>query len=143
MTAIMKKPVNRNIVWDEFDRFFDTFMDTVPGARGVAAPAVDIHETKDAYVLEADLPGIVDKDLDVKIDDNLLTITAERKEEQNEDNRAWLIRERRCFSYKRSFVLPKDADVKNVKAAFKNGQLRLELGKKEDAKPVSVKINVE
>ena len=141
MTTLMRRPAAGTALTDDFDRLFGSLFGVYPERYG-GSPAVDIRENKDGYVLEADLPGMEEKDLDIKIEDNLLVISAEKKEsaEKNEEDR-YILRERRSFSFKRSFVLPKDADAKKVEASFKDGQLVLEIKKREEAKPVTIKVN--
>ena len=142
MTALLRRPVNSPVMTDDFDRLFDSLFGTFAD-KGVSAPYVDILENKDGYVLEADLPGTEEKDLDIKVENDLLTISAGRKDfsSDKKDDERYLLRERRACSYKRSFTLPKDADTKKIEASFKNGQLTLAIGKKEESKPVTIKVN--
>ncbi len=106
------------------------------------APAVDIYETENELVLKADLPDISDKDLDVRIENNMLTICGERKFEQkvNEDN--YLRVERTYGSFSRSFSLPSTVNSEAIKAEYKNGVLTIELPKRAESKPKQVKVNV-
>jgi HSP20 family protein len=143
MNAIVRRPYKSLSLVDDLDRFFDSFWNSSVDS-GFRAPAVDIRENKDQYEITADLPGMTGDDLDIKIDDNLLTITAEKKSEKEEKDTEsedrYLVRERSYCSYRRSFVLPKDVDAKSVEADFNNGQLNLVLKKKEEAKPVTIKV---
>jgi len=101
-------------------------------------PVVDIREDQDQYIIEAELPGFNEELINLSVKDNLLTIEAEEEKEEKEV--LYLIRERRFRSFKRSFVLPKDADSKAIHAEFENGLLNLSIPKKEEAKPISIKI---
>jgi HSP20 family protein len=105
-------------------------------------PAVDIYETENELVLKADLPDINEKDLDIQIENNMLTIRGERKFEQkvNEDN--FLRIERTYGSFSRSFSLPSTVNKEAIKADYRNGVLTVELPKRAEAKPKQVKINV-
>src|SRR5690348_3609516 len=106
------------------------------------APAVDIYETENELVLKADLPDVNEKDLDIRIESNILTIKGERKFEEkvNEDN--YLRIERTYGSFSRSFSLPSTVDNGSIKAGYKNGVLTVELPKRAESKPRQVKINV-
>ena len=106
------------------------------------APAVDIYETENELVLKADLPDVNEKDLDIRIESNILTIKGERKFEEkvNEDN--YLRVERTYGSFSRSFSLPSTVDSGSIKADYKNGVLTVELPKRAESKPRQVKINV-
>lgn len=106
------------------------------------APAVDIYETENELVIKADLPDINEKDLDVRVENNMLTIRGERKFEQkvNEDN--YLRIERTYGSFGRSFSLPTTVDTESIQAEYKNGALTVELPKRAESKPRQVKVNV-
>ena len=134
-----RTPGNFRSFTRDFDRMLDTFFaDT--DHRLVRTPTVDIREEEDKYVLEAELAGLSEKDVEVKVQDNLLTISSETNEEKNEENTKYVLRERRSSSFMRSFVLPKDVDQEKIGAAFKNGVLTLELPKVPEAKPRTIKV---
>ena len=115
--------------------------------------SVDIIEDGDQYLVNAELPGFSESDVDVTLNDNLMVISALKKEEakSEEDSsassgsgeavRKYLLRERVQGQYKRSFALPKDADREAINATLKDGVLELSIGKKPEAKPFSIKIN--
>jgi HSP20 family protein len=124
----------------EFDRLFNAVFNDVP-QWNARQPLVDVVETEDGYVLEAELPGMSEKNVDVSVEDNLLTVTA--RQEEQDDERRYLIRERTGGEYRRSFVLPKDADRSKIEARFKNGMLILEVKKLPEAKPRQIKIKGE
>jgi HSP20 family protein len=106
------------------------------------APAVDIYETENDLVLKADLPEISEKDLDIQVENNMLTVRGERKFEQkvNEDN--YLRIERTYGSFSRSFSLPNTVNTEAIKADYKNGVLTVQLPKRAESKPKQVKVNV-
>lgn len=105
-------------------------------------PPVDIYEDEHNITLQAELPGIEEKDLDIRVDNNILTISGERKLE-NEENRENFHRIERSFGrFTRSFTLPPTVDTEHVNAEFVNGVLRIALPKTEAAKPKQIKIGV-
>ena len=106
------------------------------------APAVDIYETENELVLKADLPDIDEKNLDIRVENNMLTIRGERKfvQKVNEDN--YLRIERTYGSFSRSFSLPSTVNTEAIKADYKNGVLTVQLPKRAESKPKQVKVNV-
>ena len=106
------------------------------------APAVDIYETENELVLKADLPDVDLKDIDVRVENQTLTISGERKFEQKESTKGYHRIERSYGSFVRSFAVPNSFDTETIAAEFKNGVLRVSLPKKEAAKPRQVKVEV-
>ncbi|MGB8477141.1 MAG: Hsp20/alpha crystallin family protein [Candidatus Acidiferrum sp.] len=106
------------------------------------APAVDIYETEQELVVKADLPDVDPKDLDIRVENNILTIRGERKFEKkvNEDN--YLRIERAYGSFSRSFSLANTVNSEAIKADYLNGVLTLTIPKREEAKPKLIKVNV-
>src|SRR6202790_2172705 len=106
------------------------------------APAVDIYETEHELVVKADLPDIDPKDLDIRVENNILTIRGERKFEKkvNEDN--YLRVERAYGTFSRSFALANSVNPDGIKADYQNGVLTLVIPKREEAKPKQIKVNV-
>jgi HSP20 family protein len=106
------------------------------------APPVDIFETENELVVKADLPDVNPQDLDIRVENNILTIRGERKFETkvNEDN--YLRIERAYGSFSRSFSLANSVKSEAIKADYHNGVLALSLPKREEAKPKQIKINV-
>ena len=109
-------------------------------------PSVDVRESEDSYILEAELPGVSEKDLKVEAKDNLLTISTSKEEskeeskEQKNDEGEYIVRERRSSAFSRSFVLPRNVDRDKIDATFKNGLLNIVVPKKEEAKPRSIEV---
>lgn len=106
------------------------------------APAVDIYETENELVIKADLPEMDEKDLDVRIENNLLTIRGDRKFEQKVKQDNYLRVERSYGSFHRSFSLPSTVNTEAIKAEYKNGVLTVDLPKRAESKPKQVKIGV-
>src|SRR3984893_13976505 len=106
------------------------------------APAVDIYETENELVVKADLPDMNPQNLDIRVENNILTIRGERKFENrvNEDN--YLRVERAYGSFSRSFSLANSVKSEAIKADYQNGVLTLSLPKREEAKPKQIKVNV-
>src|ERR1700759_405628 len=106
------------------------------------APAVDIHENEHELVVKADLPGVEAKDLDIRVENNILTIRGERRFEKkvNEDN--YLRVERAYGSFSRSFSLANTVNADGIKADYQNGVLTLNVPKREEAKPKQIKVTV-
>ncbi len=125
--------------FDLLDRVFED--EFLPGISG-RAPAIDVREKDGRYLIEAELPGIAEKDLRVELKDGLLTLSAKSETEEKEESTKWLRRERRSFSFKRSFELPEDADGEKIEARLKDGLLRIELPKKPEATPKVVDVKV-
>jgi len=106
------------------------------------APAVDIYETENELVIKADLPDVHPQNLDIRVENNILTIRGERKFESkvNEDN--YLRIERAYGSFSRSFSLANSVKTEAIKADYQNGVLTLSLPKREEAKPKQIKMTV-
>lgn len=124
--------------------FEDAFTRMVnePRANRPWSPAVDIYETENQLVLKADVPDVDLKDIDVRMENQTLTISGERKFEQEHDGKGYHRIERSYGSFVRSFAVPNAFDTDQIAAAFKNGVLTVTLPKKEAAKPRQVKIEV-
>ena len=107
------------------------------------SPAVDIYETENDLVLKADLPDVDLKDIDVRVENQTLTISGERKFEKQESGKGYHRIERSYGNFARSFAVPNTFDTEKIGAAFKNGVLTVTLPKKEAAKPRQVKVEVQ
>jgi HSP20 family protein len=106
------------------------------------APAVDIHETEGELVVKADLPGIAEEDIDVRVEKNMLTIRGERTFEKSVNDDNYLRVERAYGSFSRSFSLPNTVNTEAVQAEYRNGVLTVTMPKREESKPKQVKVNV-
>jgi HSP20 family protein len=130
----------------EMNRLMDTFFrgDVAPESEFASflIPAVDISETDDNYVVEAELPGLTKEDVKISVKGNILTIRGEKKQEKNE-TRKNLQRNERCYgTFMRSFTLPSHVEADNIEAEFKDGILSITLPKIEEVKPKSIEVKV-
>jgi len=139
MNIIKYRPTTSLLDWD-FDSVLDNFFSEDFWGTNGHYPSVDVKEEDGKYVLEADLPGISDKDLDVKVEDNLLTISSKKGEEKETKKQGYLVKERHAYSFSRSFVLPKDADKEKIAANFKNGVLTLSIDKNPATLPRQIEV---
>jgi HSP20 family protein len=121
---------------DNVTRWFD---DVFEPSLGTSLPAVDVRETEEAYLMEVELPGLSEKDVEVKLDNTLLTISS-RKDEKKEEKNGYVMRERRSASFSRSFVLPEGVDREKIDAEFKNGVLNLSFPKAPAAKVKTIEV---
>jgi HSP20 family protein len=106
-------------------------------------PAVDIYEDAQKVVLKLEVPGIEEKDLDIRVENHTLTVKGERKFEKEEKEENFHRIERRYGSFHRAFTLPSTVDTENVAANYDAGVLKLELKKKAEAQPKQIKVNVD
>ena len=106
------------------------------------APPVDVYEDEHNVTLKIEVPGIDEKDIDVRIENNLLTVHGERKFEKEEKEENFRRVERQYGSFTRSFTLPNTVDTESVKANYEKGILKIQLAKKAEAKPKQIKVNV-
>ena len=107
-------------------------------------PSVDVRERKDAYVLDMDLPGLDEKDVELTLEKGNLTIASVKKEQaenKTAEKTEYLIRERKNLNFSRRFALPENVDTENVSAAFKNGVLTVTLPKKAEEKARRINIS--
>jgi HSP20 family protein len=124
--------------------FEDAFTRMVnePRATRPWSPAVDIYETENELVLKADVPDVDPKDIDVRVENQTLTISGERKFELDQSSKGFHRIERSYGNFVRSFAVPNTFDTEKIGADFKNGVLTVSLPKKETAKPRQVKVEV-
>jgi len=106
------------------------------------APTVDIYETEHELVVQADLPDVNPQDLDIRVENNILTIRGERKFENKVNEENYLRVERSYGSFSRSFSLANSVNSEAIKADYQNGVLTLSIPKREEAKPKQIKVNV-
>lgn len=132
-----------NDVW--FPSIFDEFLkpDWLGGVQNLNTqhvPAVNIKETDKDFTLELAVPGKSKEDFNIEVDDRVLTISSEHKEEKKEDNDKYTRREFRHFAFRRSFNLPDSINEEDINAAYENGILKLTLPKREEALPKPRKV---
>jgi len=127
-------------ILNDFDRVFDSFF-KLPTSANVRNPVVDVVEDDKRYLIEAELPGLNEKDVKISVEDNLLIIeSAGKSETEDKQDETWLVRERHAWNFRRSFSLPKEADQEKITATFKDGLLTLEVPKLEKAQPRQINI---
>lgn len=147
MTTISRWEPFRGIstLHDQVNRLFN---ETVLRGQGedsaltTWSPAVDIYETENELVVKADLPDVSEKDIDVRVENNLLTIRGERKFEKSLSEDNYLRVERSYGTFSRSFSLPNTVNAEAIHAEYKNGVLTVTMPKREESKPRQVKVAV-
>jgi HSP20 family protein len=149
MALIRWEPVRElQTVQNEMNRLFNTFFDApTPGGNGGGTlrrwiPAMDVTETDDQYVLRADLPGMSEGDVNIELDDNVLTISGERKSEHEQRSEGFYRVERASGSFSRSLTLPEGVEPGSIQASFDSGVLEVRIPKPEQPKPRKVQISV-
>ena len=139
--------------WDSFrgtspdsqlNRLFSDFFGRATQEQTLTtwAPAVDIYEGENELVVKADLPDVKPEELDIRVENNILTIRGERKFEKKVDEKNYLRVERAYGSFARSFSLANTVNTDAIKADYKDGVLTLSVPKREEAKPKQIKVNV-
>ena len=138
--------------WREIDDLFHRYTRAVGMPRtgnqaglepGDWSPQVDITETDKEFVIKAEIPEVKKEDVKVTVENGVLTIRGERKQETEEKGKKFHRVERHYGSFIRSFTLPDNVDPANIKASFKDGMLGLQIQKTAEAKPKSIEVKVE
>lgn len=132
-------------IHSELNRFFDDSFGVPEMRRALAytfVPAVDVYETANEIVVKADLPGVAKEELEISIEDSVLTIKGERQSETRSEDQRWTYCERTSGSFSRSMQLPEVVDAEKVKASFKEGVLEVHVPKTEKAKPRRIDVEV-
>jgi len=149
MALIRWEPVRElNTIQNEMNRLFNTFFDAPAPASGATTslrrwiPAMDLVETQDDFVLRADLPGLSEGDVNIELEDNVLTLSGERKSEHEENKEGYYRVERAWGTFSRSLTLPEGVNADAVKASFDRGVLEVRIPKPEQRKPRKVAISV-
>lgn len=129
---------------DQMNRLFGEVFDRSHQQSNLTtwAPPVDIYENEHELVVKAELPGIDPKDLDIRVENNILTIRGERKFDEKVNENNCLRVERAYGSFSRSFSLANTVNSEAIKADYQNGLLTLTIPKREEAKPKQIKVNV-
>ena len=148
MALVRWEPVRElTSLQNEMNRLFTTFFDTPTASNGETSPrrwipAMDLVETDEHFVLKADLPGLAEGDVSIEVEDNVLTVSGERKAE-HEDKREGYVRVERSYgAFRRSLTLPEGIDPEAVTASFEKGVLEVRIPKPEERKPRRVAIQV-
>ena len=151
MTIVRWEPLRElSSLQHEMNRLFNTVFDA-PVANGHGngngtarrwVPAMDLVETDDHFVLRADLPGLAQDDVKIELEDNVLTISGERRAEHESKQEGYYRVERAFGSFSRSLTLPKGVDAEAVAAAFDRGVLEVRIPKPEAVKPKRIEIAV-
>lgn len=147
MASITRWDPFRNLMnlQEQMNRLFE---DTFSRARGEDSsltawvPPVDIYETENELVLRADLPDLQEKDLDIRVENNMLTIRGERKFDQTVKQDNYLRIERAYGTFSRSFSLPNTVNPEGIKAEYRNGVLEIRMPKREESKPKQIRVTV-
>jgi len=138
--------------WREMEDMFDRYTRAVGWPRGGGqeimrtgdwSPRVDIAETDKAFVIKAEIPEVKKEDVKVTVDNGVLSICGDRKQEKEEKGKKFHRVERYYGSFCRSFTLPENIDEGGIKASFKDGMLNLDIPKTEETKPKTVEVKVE
>lgn len=129
---------------DQINRLFGDVLDRSSQESNLTtwAPPVDIYENEHELIVKAELPGIDPKDLDIRVENNILTIRGERKFDEKVKENNCLRVERAYGSFSRSFALANTVNSEAIKADYQNGVLTLTIPKREEAKPKQIEVNV-
>jgi HSP20 family protein len=129
---------------DQVNRLFNDVFERKGGESSLSAwaPAVDMYETEHELVVKADLPDVDPKDLDIRVENNILTIRGERKFEKKVNEENYLRVERSYGSFARSFTLANTVNADAIKADYQSGVLTLSIPRREEAKPKQIKVSV-
>jgi HSP20 family protein len=151
MALIRWEPVREiSSIQSEMNRLFNSFFETPTAASGNGGgaparrwiPAMDLAETEGEFVLKADLPGLSEGDVSIELDDNVLTVSGERKAEHEERKEGYYRVERSFGRFSRSLTLPDGVEADAVKASFDHGVLEIHIPKPEAKQPRKVAISV-
>ena len=132
--------ISRMLGWDPFREMAP--FPSIDERVYAFAPAFEVKETKEAYVFKADTPGLVEKDIDVTLQGNRLTISGKREEEKRDQTDSYYTYERTYGSFSRSFTLPEGIEGGNVAADLKNGVLTIIVPKKPEVQAKKIEVNV-
>jgi HSP20 family protein len=146
MTTLARWAPETDLIRGRFDRLFNEMLQDVWGAPspgGVGrpwAPAVDVKESEEALIFQVELPGLTKDDVEITIENNVLTLAGERKFEQEAKGENYHRLERAYGTFSRSFTLPTGVQTDKVDASFEHGVLILHLPKQEESKPRKISI---
>ena len=140
-TLVQYRPRTRGLV-SNFDALLNNFFDDGAETRS-KLPAVDVREDEEQFILEAELPGFSEKDVDINVENNMLTISSQTEQTKEEKKEGYVLRERRNSSFSRSFMLPRNVEAGKIKASMSNGILHLSIPKSEQAKARKIEIKAD
>lgn len=131
----------RNVFDVLFDDFGRTMLrkDIMKNEMSIS-PAVDVRETEKGYVMEVDLPGYSENEIDISIKDRVLTLSCKKEKNEEKKEGGYLIKERNSSEFKRRFNFSDDIDEKEISAVFENGVLEVSIPKKAETKPVQIEV---
>jgi len=138
-TLALRNPVNYLTRNNGYDRFFEDFLHQSFSLKSWN-PSVDIIEKEDAYYLSADLPGLSREDLDIKVEQDILSLSSVKKEDKEEKMEGYLLKERSSSAFRRSFKLSSDVDRTLISASFDKGVLSVKMTKLPEAKAQTIEI---
>jgi HSP20 family protein len=127
---------------NEFNRLFDTLFQPASTSSQRWAPAMDLVEADDHFVLKADLPGLSEDDVTIEVQDGTLTLSGERKSEHEKREKGWYRLERSFGRFSRSLTLPEGVDADRIQASFDKGVLEVRIPKPEERKPRRISIGI-
>jgi HSP20 family protein len=141
--SLIKWSPYRNLISlpDEIDHFFNGFGLDLNASDSVWSPSVDISETDDQYEVKAEIPGLKKEDIKLSVEDNVLTLSGERKYEKETEKKNYRRLERAYGRFERSFRLPKEVNVEKIKANYENGVLTVEIPKADAVKPKEIAVS--
>lgn len=142
MSSIHYEPVN---LFDQFNneinRYFSRARPATTARKHDWVPAVDIHEEASRFVLTADVPGVGRENIDITLEDGVLTVKGERSAEQNANNEGYRRRERLHGTFLRQFTLPDTVDAEHISATVKDGVLVIEIPRLDKPQPRKITVN--
>ena len=146
MTLVKWTPRRVNNLWNTgIDHWFDNFLNSdmkLPDEVSTLYPVVNVEETENEYLISAELPGMEKKDITISIENDVLSISGEKKGESKTENKNFHRFERSYGKFYRSFELPHSIDREKIDASYKNGVLNISLPKAEEAKPKQIEVKV-
>lgn len=142
MSLVHYKPVNLFDQFnDEMNRYFSSMRSTAANQEHDWTPAVDIHEEDSRYMLTADIPGVNRNDVEITLEDGVLTVKGERKSETEVAEQGYRRRERIYGTFVRQFNLPDTVDTANISAKAEDGVLKIEIPKQEKPQPKKIAVS--
>lgn len=153
--GVVSSPGDWASIRGDFDRLFDQLASSfgmprfamprfgLPSTQSASmptVPAVDVAEDDKAYTLTAELPGLTEKDIEVSLTGDMLTIKGEKKQEHEEKTKDYIVSERSYGEFRRAFTLPESAARDNVEASFSNGVLKIVIPKRQEESPKTIPV---